>query len=332
MNMRQWIKDYIDMPVKKAMPILSFPGTQLIGKTVEEVVKDGYLQALCMETLAKKYNMGVAVSPMDLSVEAEAFGAEICFGRDEIPTVQGVLIHDAYEADSLKIPSLKEGRCQEYIRGIQIAKERVTDRPVFAGITGPYTLAARLLDMTEIMILCYEEPEMVETVLRKVTNFLITYAKAFKEAGADGIIMAEPAAGLLSPQLFEEFSTPYVKMVRDAVEEENFLFVYHNCGNITPIIQKVKETGALAYSVGNAIDIEEVLCELPEDVLVLGNMDPVAIFRNATTETVKRETKALLERCGKYPNFIISSGCDIPPQTPIENLDAFFEAVDEFYQ
>ena len=75
----------------------------------------------------------------------------------------------------------------------------ITDRPVLAGIIGPYSLAGRLLDMTEIMILCYEEPEMVESVLEKATEFLIEYAKAFKEAGANGVCMAEPAAGLLSP-------------------------------------------------------------------------------------------------------------------------------------
>jgi uroporphyrinogen decarboxylase len=80
---------------------------------------------------------------------------------------------------------------------------------------------------------------MVETVLEKVTLFLIEYAKAFKEAGANGIMMAEPAAGLLSPSLIEEFSNPYVQRIREAVEDDNFLFVYHNCGNITPIMSHI---------------------------------------------------------------------------------------------
>lgn len=68
--------------------------------------------------------------------------------------------------------------------------------------------------MTEIMILCYEDPELVETVLEKATEFLIKYALAFKEAGANGITIAEPAAGLLSPPLIKEFSTPYVQRIR----------------------------------------------------------------------------------------------------------------------
>ncbi len=60
----------------------------------------------------------------------------------------------------------------------------LTDRPVLAGIIGPFSLAGRLLDMTEIMIMTYEDPEVVETVLEKATEFLIKYAQAFKEAGA----------------------------------------------------------------------------------------------------------------------------------------------------
>ena len=54
MNMKQWVEDYMNAEVKKPMPILSFPGAQLIGKTVDELVRDGHLQALCMEAMAKR--------------------------------------------------------------------------------------------------------------------------------------------------------------------------------------------------------------------------------------------------------------------------------------
>ena len=333
MDVKNWIKECIDSPVKKAMPILSFPGIQIIGHTVEELVRDGHLQALCMEAIAKRYpNMGISVSLMDLSVEAEAFGADVIFSEDDVPTMHGVLITDEDAADALVVPEVGAKRTGECIKGIKEAKSLITDRPVMAGIIGPYTLAGRLLDMTEIMVLCYEEPEMVETVLKKATAFLVEYAKAFKEAGADGIIMAEPAAGLLSPNLLEEFSNPYVQQVRKAVEDDNFLFVYHNCGNITPLMSNVNALNAQVYSVGNAIDMEEAIKGLQEDSIIFGNIDPAGILRNSTPDIVKAETKTLMERCCKYPNFVIASGCDIPPQTPLENMDAFFEAVDEFYK
>lgn len=332
MNMKQWVSEYMNAPVKKAMPILSFPGAQLIGKTVEELVRDGHLQALCMEAMANRYEMGAAVSLMDLSVEAEAFGAEVLFSEDDVPTMHGALIEDEEAADALQIPEVGAGRTGECIKGIKEAAELITDRPVFAGIIGPYSLAGRLLDMTEIMILCYEEPEMVETVLEKVTVFLIEYAKAFKEAGANGIMMAEPAAGLLSPSLIEEFSNPYVQRIREAVEDDNFLFVYHNCGNITPIMSSVKKVNACVYSVGNAITMDEAFEGLGDDSIIIGNLDPAGVLRNATPDVVKAETTALLEKYSNRKNFVLSSGCDIPPATPLENLDAFFEAWREFYQ
>ena len=145
-------------------------------------------------------------------------------------------------------------------------------------------------------------------------------------------VMAEPAAGLLSPSLMDDFSTPYVRRIIDAVEDENFIVMYHNCGNISMLFDSINKVNAKAYSFGNAIDIEDGLKAVPSDRMVIGNIDPAGIFRQGTPELVKQETLSLLERCSKYPNFVISSGCDIPPVTPLENIDGFFQAVDEFYK
>lgn len=331
-NMNEWLEGYLKEKRKKPMPILSFPGTQLIGKNVEELVRSGHEQALCMEAIAKKFDTGVSFSLMDLSVEAEAFGSPVIYSPDDVPTLHGALIHDEEEAEALAVPEVGAARTGECVKGIREACERITDRPVLAGMIGPYSLAGRLLDMTEIMILCYEEPEMVETVLEKVTAFLIAYAKAFKEAGANGIALAEPAAGLLSPSLIREFSNPYVEQIRDAVEDENFLFLYHNCGMVEPLMKEMEALNMRAYSFGNAIDLETALKTLPSDRLIIGNIDPAGVLRNGQPDMILQETVALLERCSKYPNFALASGCDIPPQTSMENLEAFFGAAREFYE
>lgn len=331
-NMKEWVAEYINNPVKKAMPILSFPGVQIIGHTVDEMVRSGELQAQCMKAIADRFDTGVAFSLMDLSVEAEAFGSPVHYSEDDVPTVHAALVHDEDEADALQVPKVGDGRTGECVKGIERACELITDRPVLAGIIGPYSLAGRLLDMTEIMILCYEEPEMVETVLEKATEFLIEYAKAFKAAGANGVAMAEPAAGLLSPNLIDEFSTPYVNKIREAVEDDDFIVLYHNCGNIEPLMENVKNIDAKAYSFGNAIDIEETLKVFPQDKMIIGNIDPAGTIRQGTPEQIRKETLELMERCCKYPNFVIASGCDIPPMSPLENIQAFFDAVDEFYK
>ena len=77
--------------------------------------------------------------------------------------------------------------------------------------------------------------------------------------------------------------------------------------------------------------METVLESMPSDRLVIGNIDPVGILRNGTPETVTKAVTELLESCSKYPGFLLSSGCDIPPLTPLENLQAFFDAAEAFY-
>lgn len=329
--MREWLKNLPES--KKAFPILSFPCVSLLGCTVKELISDSEKQAEGMALVAARTDSAAAVSLMDLSVEAECFGASIRVSDDEVPTVTGQLIHDEDEADALQVPAVGSARSGLYIDAIRKAVPRITDRPVFAGIIGPFSLAARLLDVSEIMIDCYDEPDMVHTVLEKATEFLIEYAKAYKAAGADGIVMAEPVAGLLSPALEEEFSSPYVKKITDAVQDDEFLMIYHNCGDNTPrMVDSMYSIGAAGYHFGNSIDLKDMLDKFPADVPVMGNIDPAGVLRMSDPATVREKTLDLLNQCAGYGNFVVSSGCDIPPMTPWANLDAFFGAVKEFYE
>ena len=272
------------------------------------------------------------MSLMDLSVEAECFGATISFSDDEVPTVKGNLINDEAAADALQVPTVGSARSAIYIESIRRAAEIITDRPIFAGIIGPFSLAARLISVSEIMMDCYDEPDMVHTVLDKATDFLIEYAKAYKSSGAHGIIMAEPVAGLLSPTLEAEFSAPYVKKIVDAVQDEEFILIYHNCGdNVPHMLDSIISVGAAAYHFGNAVDMEDILKRVPENIPVMGNIDPAGILRMGSVEDVGGAVVALLDKCSSYPNFVLSSGCDIPPLTPWDNIQAFFDAAKSYY-
>ncbi len=332
-NMKQWLSDMIAADRKVALPILSFPSVSLMGISVRELISDSDRQAEGMKRVAERTNAAAAVSLMDLSVEAECFGATVRVSDDEVPTIVGRLVHDEDEANDLEIPAVGAARSGLYVDSIRKAVEIITDRPVLAGIIGPFSLAARLLDVTEIMMDCYDEPDMVHIVLEKCTAFLVEYAKAYKAAGANGIVMAEPVSGLLSPALEEEFSSPYVKRIVDAVQTPDFAVIYHNCGDNTPrMTESFLSMGAMAYHFGNSIDMADMMTKFPADTVVMGNVDPAGVLRQGTPETVRAATLEVMGKCCSYPNFVISSGCDIPPATPWENIDAFFAAVEEFYR
>lgn len=333
MNMKAWLEDVKNTPCKKAMPILSFPSTQLLGVTVRELTGSSELQAEGMKRIADRVDSLASVSMMDLSVEAEAFGSHVIFSDDEVPTVSGSIVNSMEDAENLDIPAVGSGRTGKYIEALRKACAVITDRPVFAGVIGPFSLAGRLMDVSEAMVNCYAEPDMVKMTLEKVTSFLISYIKAYKEVGANGVVIAEPLTGMLSPALAEEFSEPYVKQIVETVQDDKFLVIYHNCGdNVALMLDSVLRTGSAAYHFGNAVDMAEILARMPEDIVTMGNVDPAGVIRNGTPDTVREETKRIMNACCGYRNFVISSGCDIPPASSWENIDAFFQAVYEFYR
>lgn len=332
MNMKNWVYATIASDEKKAMPILSFPSIQLTGSSVNDLVMSSELQAEGMKRIAERTDSLASVSMMDLSVEAEAFGATIRFSDSEVPTVLGRCVEDEEDAEKLEIPDVGKGRTGVYVEAIRKASEKIQDRPVFAGGIGPFSLAGRLLDVSEIMYLCYDDETLVHKVLAKATQFIIDYALAYREVGASGIVIAEPLAGLLTPAMNAEFSVPYVKQIVEAVQNDHFVVIYHNCGNgAGNMVEDLLQIGAVGYHFGNAVNLEEVLKKIPSDVLVFGNIDPASQFCNGTPESIREATWNLLESCSRYKNFVISSGCDIPPKSKWENIDSFFQTVADFY-
>lgn len=329
-NMRKWLFSMSTSVERQAMPIMTYPGLALAGTSIIEVVKYGEAQFKCIEALADKFPSAASVTTMDLSVEAEAFGSPIKFSDNEVPSVSARIVQDEESVRALKVPKVGEGRTHSYITAAKLSAKYVKDRPTFGGEIGPFSLAGRLFDMTEIMVALLLEPETVHLLLDKITGFLIEYAKAFKDVGANGIIIAEPAAGLLSPAQCDEFSSKYVQRIVEEVQDDYFMVILHNCGNTKNLVSSMLGTGAMAFHFGNAVDMADIMPQIPWGRIAFGNVDPATIFKNGTVEDVRAKTWELLEKTFSYKNFVLSSGCDIPPGTPIENIEAFFTKLEEF--
>lgn len=132
-------------PVNKALPVLSFPSIQLMNCTVRDLISNSDMQARGMKLVADRVDAGASVSLMDLSVEAECFGAPIHVSDDEVPTCVGPVISTEVDederlaqAEALRVPEVGEGRTGLYIEAIEKALKLIEDRPVLAGVIGPF--------------------------------------------------------------------------------------------------------------------------------------------------------------------------------------------------
>lgn len=332
MHMYNWLDEQVYAREKMAFPILSYPSVQMLFVTVKELVSSPTNMALGMRLIADRYKMPAALSYMDLSVEAEAFGATCVYQADEVPTIIGRLIDTEKQAEQLKVPDVGAGRTGINVEAIRMATRLIHDRPIVANCSGPFSLAGRLMNVNDILLKTLEEPELVHIVLRKAADFLREYIKALKNAGADGVILAEPLAGLLSPALMQEFSTDYVRELVDELQDRSFLIIYHNCaGGTERLLEPILNTGCRAFHFGEKADIVKILETIPDKYLVMGNLSAASVFKHGTPTQVKMDTQRLLMKCMKYKNFMISSGCDIPADTDIDCVDMFFETVQSGY-
>ena len=335
--MKQWVADIIQQREVAAIPIITHPGIEQNGHTVRQAVSDGNIHYEAVMTLAKQYPSAAACTIMDLTTEAEAFGAEIAFSDEAVPAVASRLLPNVQSIYDLQVPSLSAGRIPQYLKANLLAAKAntqhpspITQHPLFSGCIGPFSLAGRLYDMSDIMVLIYENPDAAHTLLNKCTQFIMKYCEALKLTGANGVLMAEPAAGLLSNDDCLAFSSQYVKRIVDHVQDNTFIVILHNCGNQGHCTRAMVATGATAYHFGNKCQMEEVIKDVPPTALAMGNLDPVSLFKDGTPEQMREATLDLLNKMRPYPNFVLSSGCDTPPHTPKANIDAFFEALNDW--
>lgn len=313
-----------------AIPIMTHPGIELCGSSVLKAVTDGQAHADAICALNDRFPADAVTAIMDLTVEAEAFGARIRFSENEIPSILGRLVQDAGSVAGLEVPSLDRGRVPEYLKANRIVASRIKDKKVFGGCIGPFSLAGRLFDLSELMMAMYIEPETVTMLLEKCTDFITSYLIAMKGTGIDGVILAEPASGLVSNDDCYLYSSVYVRKIVDAVQDDGFSIVLHNCGNTGHCTDAMIRSGASALHFGNRADMVEALKTCPPDLPVMGNIDPVTVMQQASPEQVYSAVSELLGKTAGFGNFILSTGCDVPPRTPIVNIQAFYQALADY--
>ncbi len=314
-------------PRRLAFPIAVYPGRTLAGVTVRQMVCDPLAQFEAVEALRARLNLPCAVTAMDLSAEAEAFGCAVRMTEDDVPTVIGRRATSPADIAALPIPQPGDARTAvplEVARRLAALPGQVV---VLGGMIGPFSLAARLFGVSDIMELVTDDPDALRALLEKTTAFLAAYALAFKQAGANGVVMAEPAAGLLSPRALASYSSSYVQRILAAVESGDFEVVLHNCAARLMHLPAVLQSGARVLHFGAPMDLPAALAQVPHNTILCGNLDPAAVFVAGAPGEVAARTRALLAETAPYRNFAPSSGCDLPPDTPLANLAAFCEAI-----
>ncbi len=308
---------------RKVVPLMGFPGVQLTGYSIRQILFNADAQVKTAKALYERLRPDAMFQVMDLSVESNALGLQVRYPLHESPSVEDHPVKSVRDLDQFaKIDILKDGRVMAFAEAMRRMKEAI-DVPCGGYVIGPFSLAGRLMGESEAAMCAIDDPSTLEQVLEFATERIIRYGKALVEAGADMIAVLEPTGVILSPMQFRQFSGKYVKRI---FSELDTIGILHICGSSTHIIPDMCNTGAQGLSLDSDVDLPSAMAMLPPDVVMIGNLDPVAVVAHSTAQEVYAAARELLDLMSKYPNFVLSSGCDLPPETPLDNIRAMIDA------
>jgi uroporphyrinogen decarboxylase len=173
------------------------------------------------------------------------------------------------------------------------------------------------------------DPDTLATLCEFTTEKIQEYVRLLISAGAQILCILEPSAVMLGPDQFEQFSSLFVRHIIKSCRYTNVATVYHTCGNTMHLIDKMLDSGVDAISLDSpeaGVDLPRVAGRLNGEVILFGNINPTGHILTSSPEAVEKEVFGLLKAMESYPNFVLSTGCDLPQETPFENIGAFIKA------
>lgn len=261
--------------------------------------------------------------------ETYDFGAGVEFPYDNLPVCRNRFITETSDLKKLKLfEPLNSVRMLDRIHAIEEYKKQAGNHYSILGwVEGSFAEAADLRGVSELMMDLYDEPEFVKELLEICCEEGILCAREQIKAGADFIGIGDAAASLTSPLLYREFILPYEQKLIEEIHKSGGKVKLHICGNITHLLDDILSTGADIVDIDYPVDFKAAVLKFKGTASINGNFDPVRVVNNGTPEMVRQAVKACLS-AGDETTFI-SAGCEIPKNTPYENLKAVDEALVE---
>lgn len=311
------------------VPLIGFPGVNITGCTVKLAQQNYGVHFKVLKAVAETFRPDVVFPLMDLSVEANALGRYTVFPKEDSATV----VKEAFSMDDLAAVAQTniafDTRLLGYVETLKLMSIGLPSSILRgAYVTGPYTLAALLMGADDAAVASVMHPDALEALCQFTTERIQEYVRLLIASGAQMICILEPSAVMLGPKQFEQFSAQYVRHINNSCKYTGVSTVYHTCGDTMHLVEKMVQSGVDALSLDSpetGVNLPAVAERVSQDVVIMGNISPTGVLLNGRPEDVEKEVIQLLIKMDHYPNFVLSTGCDLPQETPVENIHAFMQ-------
>lgn len=295
------------------------------GVAMGDYVRDGELMARCQIQSLSHYDYDAVFAFMDVGVETEAIGSVLTYRKDMYPFIRSYALSDGSELNNLTVPNPnQDGRMPELLKAARILRREVgRDVLVVGSVVGPMTLATQLMGAEKTLFLAIDEPEQFTHLLDFATKVIIRFGIAQLKAGVHSLLVFDPSSSpdVIPAQFYREFVMPRLKRVFSAFKQAGSRFNWlHTVGPIAPILPFFLQAGVDVVNIDYSVSPLEAMQILPQ-TCIDGNIKSLS-FVEAEPEEVADESSRLLQLFSDRGGFILSSGCEIPPESKPENITA----------
>ena len=319
-------------PVERTpwVPFVGVHGGYLIGVDAEEYLKSSQNMVAGLTKAIELYKPdGIPVS-FDLQLEAEILGCRLNWAKENPPAVVSHPLSEGVSLSSLKVPEAHEGRIPLVLETTRTLRAENPEIALYGLITGPFTLALHLLG-TDIFMKMFEEPGQVMEIMGFCTDVAIRYSEMLIDAGCDVIAVVDPMTSQIDPSSFETFVTPFATRIFDSVRAKQKLSSFFVCGHAQQNIEAMCDCRPDNISIDENIPLEFVKeIALSKKISFGGNLKLTVVLLMGDVNDAKQDALSCLD-LGGNKGFILAPGCDLPMQTPVENIQAVSELVFDQY-
>lgn len=306
------------------MPITMQFAADLIGARYRDYAMDYRVLAEGQLRVAEQFDFDYVNCMSDPAREAADCGAAVeYFDNQPAALIEDkALLADRSALLKLNIPDpLGGGRMHNAVKAIALLKAQVRGEKLVEGwVEGPCAEGADLRGINTLMLDFFDEPQFVRDLFEFVVAMELRYAKTQVDAGADMIGIGDAAASLVGPEFYREFVWPYEKRLVDGIHTLGARTRLHICGNTNAILGDIGRLGCDVVDLDSLTSIVDARRKMGEGQTLLGNVNPVVVLRQGTPEQVTCTTRQCQHDAGRQ--FIVGAGCEIPRDTPHENLRA----------
>lgn len=322
---------YAGKPVDR-LPNLTIVGsvvTRYNGIDIERYSKDPIAMADAAILAARDLKLDFVQIASDLTREAEGYGSVIEFFANELPRVGTYALQDIRDVENMQPLKARDiPRLFDLVKATEYALEKEPDIWPMTLAVGPMTVAGNMRGVEMLMMDLFDAPEMVDKLLDLATETTLDLIRELAAVGAKYMYVADPVASLMGPAFYQASVLRCHKRIFDEMKANGIQGRLHMCGDTTAILPFSRDCGAVIIDIDHATDYAAALAAVEGHCILNGNIDPVSEVFSCDAETTKQALHACHHAAGGCRTLFMP-GCELPTQTPLENVKAIAEAIAE---